>query len=41
MLFIAFIFMPIFPLRRVAGATFKGEHGILHGQQQFQVVLLV
>jgi len=40
MLFISFIFMPDFPLRRVAGETSTGELGIPHGQQQFQIVLL-
>jgi len=40
MLFISFIFMPDFPLRRVAEATVPGELGIPHGQQQFQIVLL-
>jgi len=40
MLFISFLCMPGFPLRRVAGATSTGELVIPHGQQQFQIVLL-
>jgi len=35
MLFISFIFMPAFPLGRVARATALAELGISHGQQQF------
>jgi len=42
MLFISFIFMPGFPLVRVAltRATALAELGIPHGQQQFQIVLM-
>jgi len=40
MLFISFIFMPAFPLGRVAGATTLRGRGIPHGQQQFQTVLM-
>jgi len=40
MLFISFIFMPDFPLGRVAGSTSTGELGMPHGQQQFLIVLL-
>ena len=39
MLFIPFIFMPAFPLGRVAMAAALGGLGIPHGQQQFQIVL--
>ena len=41
MLFISFVFKPDFPLGRVAGATFIGQLEASHGQQQFQIVLLV
>jgi len=37
--FASFIFMPTFPLVRVAEATAL-RLGIPHGQQQFQVILL-
>ena len=40
MLLISFFFMPDFPLGRVAGAASTGELGMLHGQQQFQIVWL-
>jgi len=40
MLFISFIFMLVFRLGRVAGATARGGLGIPHSQQQFQTVLL-
>jgi len=39
MLSIPFIFMPAFPLVRVAAAAALGGLGIPHGQQQFQIVL--
>jgi len=35
-----FIFVPAFPLARVAGAAALGELEIPHGQQQFEIVLL-
>ena len=41
MVFISFIFMPAFPLVRVAGATALGGLGIPHDQQKFQIVLLL
>jgi len=40
LLFISFIFMPAFPLGRVAGAISIEGLGIPHGQQHFQIVLL-
>jgi len=40
MLFISFIFIPAFPLGRVAGEAALGGFGIHHGQQQFQIVVL-
>jgi len=40
MLLISLIFMPAFPLRRVAAVATHGGFGIPHGQQQFQIVLL-
>jgi len=40
MLSISLIFMPAFPLWRVAGAAALGGLGIPHGQQHFQIILL-
>jgi len=40
MLFISFIFMPAFPLVRVAGAAALGGLEIPHGQQKFHIVLV-
>jgi len=41
MVLISLIFMPAFPLRRVAGAAALGGLAMPNGQQQFQMVLLV
>jgi len=41
MLSISFIFVPTLSLGREAGTATQGGVGIPHGQQQFQIVLLV